>query len=615
LSSTGNFNSRFTKEGVERIIKSDVLGFCFEVSKFTARFRRLNFLQKEIMIKKWMVLVFASCSAVWAQDDLPDIDKAQKGENVFISGMKSFLAEDYAEALVVFNDVIKSYNPGAGVYHMKARTLESMGDLVQAGKAAEEALKLDESNDFYQRYYADLLKKNQDYTRAVEQYKKIIRKKPLDLESHVFLAEIYETTGDYDAALKVYEVLEKTIGTDDEISRKKQALYLRQNKINEAIREGGKLISNQPLEPSYVINQAQIMMGNGDINGAERLLKEYLGKNPDLGEAHVMLAEIYRRQENFKASNQELQLAFDNQGLDSDIKLKVLGSFIRLIEVNPAGEQIDKAIELAEKMISIDPTAAKAYVYLGDMQKKKGEVKAARDSYQASIKYDKSSFEVWQSLIELDIKLQDTPAIVSHAGMATEYFPNQPFFWYNYGFGNILKKDFKEAVYALEEARALTFENKGLLKVVLSLLGDAYNETKQYTDSEKAYEEALKIDPDFIPVLNNYSYFLTLRKRKPERAEELASRLYVLEPGNLSYADTYAWVLFQKGAFEEAREILEKAIKKSEKPSAISMEHYGDILSKLDDKQGAVEAWKKAKEIGQAGSLIDRKLAEEKYVE
>src|SRR5690606_17899498 len=133
--------------------------------------------------------------------------------------------------------------------------------------------------------------------------------------------------------------------------------------------------------------------------------------------------------------------------------------------------------------------------------------------------------------------------------------------------------------------------------------------------SEKAYEEALKIDPDYAPVLNNYSYFLATRKKNLQRALELSARLVKLEPDNLNYADTHAWVLFQMGEFTAARTGLEKLILQTSKPTGTAMEHYGDILFKLGDKAGALNAWKKARELGENSPFIERKLSEEQYIE
>ena len=45
------------------------------------------------------------------------------------------------------------------------------------------------------------------------------------------------------------------------------------------------------------------------------------------------------------------------------------------------------------------------------------------------------------------------------------------------------------------------------------------------------------------------------------------------------------------------------------------LEHYGDILYKLNDKAGALEQWRKAQLAGGASEQIDKKASEGKPVE
>ena len=60
---------------------------------------------------------------------------------------------------------------------------------------------------------------------------------------------------------------------------------------------------------------------------------------------------------------------------------------------------------------------------------------------------------------------------------------------------------------------------------VNNMLGDAYNATKAYDKSDKAYDEALALNPDNNAALNNYSYYLALRKTNLEKAEKMSSQL------------------------------------------------------------------------------------------
>jgi tetratricopeptide (TPR) repeat protein len=88
-----------------------------------------------------------------------------------------------------------------------------------------------------------------------------------------------------------------------------------------------------------------------------------------------------------------------------------------------------------------------------------------------------------------------------------------------------------------------------------------------------------------------------------------------LDPGNSSFLDTYAWILFQLKDFTGAKEWQEKAMKADGNKSGTIIEHYADILFELGDTAGALKYWKQAKDLGTDSATIDRKIAEGKYVE
>jgi Tfp pilus assembly protein PilF len=139
----------------------------------------------------------------------------------------------------------------------------------------------------------------------------------------------------------------------------------------------------------------------------------------------------------------------------------------------------------------------------------------------------------------------------------------------------------------------------------------------KHEKSDDAYEAALKENPNNDHVLNNYSYFLSLRKDKLERAAQMAEVLVQKHPDDATYMDTYAWVLYVQKDYKKARVFLEKAVQLNDKAaeygktkSAVIVEHYGDVLFQLGEKDKAVEQWKKAKTIGTTSNLIDKKIAE-----
>ena len=95
----------------------------------------------------------------------------------------------------------------------------------------------------------------------------------------------------------------------------------------------------------------------------------------------------------------------------------------------------------------------------------------------------------------------------------------------------------------------------------------------------------------------------------------MSKRSNELSPGQPSYQDTYAWVLFRAKKYAEARTWMEKAIAGSPEPNGELLEHYGDILFELGEAANALDQWKLAKQRGGTSEAIDRKINEGRRVE
>ena len=141
---------------------------------------------------------------------------------------------------------------------------------------------------------------------------------------------------------------------------------------------------------------------------------------------------------------------------------------------------------------------------------------------------------------------------------------------------------------------------------------EAYHYTKNYTESDKYFDKALKLEPKNAVTLNNYAYYLSLRNENLEKAEAMSKLSNEISVDNSTYEDTYAWVLYVMKRYEDAKTWIEKAIAHGGDQSGTIVEHYGDILYKLNRPADAVEQWKKARQLGDASEQIDLKITGQK---
>ena len=284
-----------------------------------------------------------------------------------------------------------------------------------------------------------------------------------------------------------------------------------------------------------------------------------------------------------------------------------------LTEINK--ELTSQALELTHILVAVHPKEAKAHAMYGDFLFREGKMKEAQQAFRSTVKLDNSKFLVWSQLLQVDYNLSDYEGLLSESNEALELFPTQSLVYLFNGIANMQLKKYDDAISILNSGVAYAKKDKQLSSQFYSSLGDAYNFVKKHSESDAAYEKALEIDPTNATVLNNYAYYLSLRKERMDKAEEMSRKSNELEPNNASFEDTYGWIMYQQGKYKEAEMWVAKALKSSKNPSGVEYEHYGDVLWKLGETEKAKEFWNKAKVAGNGSDLLERKVNEGKLVE
>ncbi|MBG8553017.1 tetratricopeptide repeat protein [Hymenobacter guriensis] len=531
-------------------------------------------------------------------------------ESYFVEGVKFTLLEDYTKALERLLAAYRINPNNAAINYKIAETNLLTGNLKDATNFANTAIQLDGKNAYYYLLLAQIYASQKQFDQAAQVYTTLIKNVP-DSGYYLFnLADLYLAQNKLDDALTTLNQAEKQFGALDEVAFKRQQIYLRQNKLDQALKEGETLISSNPDEVRYVLAQAEMYAANNRLPDAIRVATQALQQDPDNAQANMILADVYRQQNNPTESQRYLRQAFESPGLDIDQKVRILVDFIKQLP-NPALEK--NALELASITTRVHPKEAKAYAVAGDIQALTEHRKEARDNYLRALKLDNSKFQLWQQVVSIDAELSQTDSLLVHTDRALELFPNQAVFWYFNGAAQLINKNAAKGVKSLEYGRKLAADNPELQAQFDTQLGDAYHELKDFVKSDAAYEAALAFDANNAQVLNNYSYYLSLRGEKLDKAKTMAGKLIKQFPDNDTYLDTYAWVLYKQKDYAGARESLEKALRTT-KDGTVT-EHYGDVLYQLGDIAGAHTQWQQAKRQGGASKLIDRKIKDRKLYE
>ena len=529
---------------------------------------------------------------------------------LFFDGNKQKMLGNFEEAAGYYHDCIKIDPNHAAAYYELGGLLSAKDHLADALPFALRALELDPENQWYALFTADIQMGLNDYRAASKIYAKLSEKAPENVDYLYELATTYLYLNELEKAIEAYNKIEVIIGVNEEISVQKEKIYLQLDKLDEAVAELENLIDNFPREQRYLGMLAEVYTANDMTDKAFEVYQRMKENNPDDPIVHLNLAEYYRKKGDFESSFSELKLAFASPALNIDNKIQVMMSYYSLTE--NSDKLISQAYELLDLLTTAHPKDAKAFAMKADFLMRDNRLEEARESFYETVRLDSSRFMVWSQLVNTSYELRDYPAMEKDSRMALELFPNQGILYLLNGIANNSLKNYKEAVDILNEGELFTRTDTYVNVQLLSVLADAYNNLDKHKESDEAFEKAITKDPNNPLILNNYSYFLSLRAENLDRAEEMSRKSNILQPRQASYQDTYAWILYQQSKYEKALEWILKALENGGDKSGVIVEHYGDILFKLGEEAKALEQWELALQLGDHSDELAKKVETKK---
>lgn len=535
-------------------------------------------------------------------------------ERLFFDANKEKMLGNYELAEVQFLQALKiDPNSSATMYEL-ANIYAFQNNKNHSLYYAKKAAAIDPKNVWYLLLYAQCLRDNKQNEEVSAVFEKLVKNNPDRIDFYYELANSYLYINKLNDALKVYNRIEERIGVAEEASMQKLKIYKTLNNFDKSVEEAQKLIRAFPKEARYYGMLGEIYQDKGMSEKALDAYNELLKIDPNNAYVHLSLADYYRSQKQNEKAFEEIKIAFRSKELDIDTKVKILLSYYSITETYT--ELKADADELCKIIVEVHPSEAKAFSIYGDFLHRDRKLEEARTQYRKAIELDKEKYAIWNQLLIIDSELNDIASLEKDSKEAMELFPNQPLPYYFNGAANIQLKRFQEAITSLVQGTEFVYDNPPVLAQFYANIGDAQNQLKNHAESDQAYEKALALDPNYTYVMNNYSYYLSLRNEKLDKAEAMSKKSNELEPNNSSYQDTYGWILYQKQKYEEAKVWIGRAIDNTGgKANGTLLEHYGDVLYKLGEKDEAVQYWIDAKKAGGTTPLIDKKIADKKLYE
>lgn len=457
------------------------------------------------------------------------------------------------------------------------------------------AVKNDSLNYYYNLALANYCFEAKDYKQAIISFNKLVQIDPTKVDIYPYLAECYTQNGDPRKAIDALNKLENIVGMNEKISLQKFQLYSQINEKAKAYEEINKYIAKYPNQSKYLILLGDLYMRDNQTKDAWTAYSKASLLDPDNPYLINSLATYYEQTGQHDKSEKTLTDAILNKKIDVDSKLNILSQYVNGLQQSK--KDLQPVIIYFDSLMAQYPQEPKLNLMYGNLLMMQGKKQEARFQYQIFSESNPTNPTGWEQLLRTTFP-DSIDASIKICQSAISYVPTQPQFYFYLGICQVQKEDYNGGLTTLQTGlKYVDPQNPQMLSDFYGQIGDIFNKLGQKDSSYAAYEKALTFNPQNIGVLNNYSYFLSLDLKDLDKAEKMSSTAVKADPTNPTYLDTYGWVLYVQQAYTMAKLYLEKAVSYGgDNPSPEILEHYGDVLYKLDDKEKALEYWKKSLE-------------------
>lgn len=462
---------------------------------------------------------------------------------------------------------------------------------------------------------ADIYKSEENYDGLLSVFDRLIKFKPDSSSYYYDKALTLSLKGDSKESLALYNDLEKKFGLEDRLFLARRDLYMGMNDSKKAIAEAKAYLTFKPNESRPYLLLANTYLDIKKPKDALSILNKAESKFPNDPYVALTKADTYKSMNKSDQVSKELKKAFAMESLPVDAKIRTI---YHVLQGTNKKDALSLAKELSSNLAENNPKLANTQAVYGDILYQSGEIEKAHSYFLKAVSLNKQLDFVWEQLLQVEIELGKYKDAQKHGLDAINLFPKNPGILLFTGYAYMLDKQNEEARVFLEESlNEANPENKPLIVQIYSSLGDTYHALKMHAESNVAYEEALALDSNNTYVLNNFAYYLALRKEELNKAAAMSKKSNELKPDNASFQDTYAWVLFQQENYAEALKWIDKAISITKNPTSTLMEHKGDILYKLGKKEEAIKLWEKAGEAADSkeNEKLQKKIKEKVYVD
>lgn len=364
-----------------------------------------------------------------------------------------------------------------------------------------------------QRLLGDVLRLSGKNTEAVAAYQQVLKLHPAQVQAHVDLANLYIQSGRLGEASKELSVARQSAANSLLLIYTQALLEFKENKMTAAQDHLALVLRAAPEHLPSNLLMGAVLRSKGAYAQAEQHLRKFLEAHPGHPYASKLLASTLMNEGAPDKALAVVEPLFDKQQQDAEMMSLAGELYMRLRQYGKSAAYFERASKLSPQAPMLRAALAMSHMGMGDNERAVAELEQA-----AAI--DAKSSRVGTLLVLSHLRNKQYDKALAAAQRMAEQYPDNP--------------------------------------MMHNLMGGVLLMQQNLPAARASFERAVKLDPLFLPALDNLTS-MDIRDGKPGQARLRLESALAKDKNNSDLMTALAGLAASQGQVALVRTWLERA--------------------------------------------------------
>jgi len=507
----------------------------------------------------------------------------------------------------------------ASYYFLMGQTLSKNSRSSHALAAYDQLKKIDGESSLVYFYLAQEMLKKGLISEGVAAARKSLELDPKNTEAKIFLGNLFATSKKYGDATKLFEEVLQDDPDNEDVMLYMALIETEQKQNSKAFARITKFLINNPDSALAYYYLGRLEQEQNHPDKAIQAYRKAIDIRPGFVQAGTFLGYLLEEKGERKAAIETYSwlasqtddptyhkklghLLLDDKQLTGALRAfenferhdaEDLNNKVKIALIHVENKNFDLATQKFEEVLKKAPESENVRYYLAAVWEQREDLKKAfghYDKIQATAELYPEAFRRKVFVLAKSKEFEKGWNLIQAAlkNVPIEKMTEEELF----ETGARFLEEFEN-----ESDRQLKFIDDGLAKnpqseKLMFLKGGALDRSGRRDEAIAQMSEVLKVNPASAQALNFIGYSWAEKGENLAQAEFYIRKALKIKPKDPFISDSLGWVLFKRGQFKDALQILEEAFV-NRPDEAVIADHLGDVLVKL----GRIEEAKKYYEI------------------